>query len=73
VAICFILWPFGICCGHLLYYPHFGKLYQAKSGNPAATEREKKSESDEKPLFKKLYRKQNPLHPPKPDFNPKPD
>jgi hypothetical protein len=34
VAIYFILWPFGICCAHLLYYPHFGKLYQGKSGNP---------------------------------------
>jgi hypothetical protein len=34
VAICFILWQFGICCGHSLYYPHFGILYHEKSGNP---------------------------------------
>jgi hypothetical protein len=34
VAICFTLCPFGIlCCGHLIYYSHFGKLYQEKSGD----------------------------------------
>jgi hypothetical protein len=34
VAICFILWQFGICYGNSLYYPHFGILHQEKSGNP---------------------------------------
>jgi hypothetical protein len=36
-----ILQPFGILYGHLVYvmvicyiFPHFGKLYQEKSGNP---------------------------------------
>jgi uncharacterized membrane protein len=41
---CYTLWPFTllrgnlvhILCGLLLYYPHFGILYQEKSGNPAA-------------------------------------
>jgi hypothetical protein len=28
---------FGICCGQLLYYPHFVKLYQEKSGNPGSS------------------------------------
>jgi hypothetical protein len=28
MVICFILWKFGICFAHLLYYPHFGILYQ---------------------------------------------
>jgi hypothetical protein len=36
------LWPFVLCnklqldtlCGHFLYFPNFGKLYQQKSGNP---------------------------------------
>jgi hypothetical protein len=34
-----ILQPFGIFgsfYGCLLYFPHFGKLYHEKSGNPAA-------------------------------------
>jgi hypothetical protein len=35
VAICFILWQFVIFFVHLLHYPHFGILYQEKSGNPA--------------------------------------
>jgi hypothetical protein len=37
-----ILRPFGIFCGHLVYFiviwyifPRFGMLYQEKSGNPA--------------------------------------
>jgi hypothetical protein len=34
VAICYILRNFGIFCGHFLYYPNFGILYQEKSGNP---------------------------------------
>jgi hypothetical protein len=38
VAICFILWQFGILCGKLIYYPHFGILYNKKSGNPDYTE-----------------------------------
>jgi hypothetical protein len=33
-AIGNILWPFGIFCGHLVIYPHFGIFYQEKSGNP---------------------------------------
>jgi hypothetical protein len=33
-AIVSILWPFGIFCGHLVYFPRFGILYQEKSGNP---------------------------------------
>jgi hypothetical protein len=34
VAICFILWQFGIFCGRLTYYPHFGIFSLEKSGNP---------------------------------------
>jgi hypothetical protein len=34
VDICFILRPFGIFLDRLLYFPHFGILYQEKSGNP---------------------------------------
>jgi hypothetical protein len=45
MTIWYTLWPsalfYGhlvpICCGHLLYYPHFGKLYQEKSGKPSTT------------------------------------
>jgi hypothetical protein len=44
MAICYILWPFGIFYGHLVYFvviwynfPRFGMLYQEKSGNHAAT------------------------------------
>jgi hypothetical protein len=28
------LWPFGIFCGNLVYFPRFGILDQVKSGNP---------------------------------------
>jgi hypothetical protein len=31
-----VLRTFGIFCGHLVYFPRFGILYQEKSGNPAA-------------------------------------
>jgi hypothetical protein len=31
----FNLWPFGIVCGHLAFFPRFGMMYQEKSGNPA--------------------------------------
>jgi hypothetical protein len=33
-AIGNILLPFGILCGHLVFFPRFGMLYQEKSGNP---------------------------------------
>jgi hypothetical protein len=33
-AIANILWPFGIFCGNLVYFPRFGILDQEKSGNP---------------------------------------
>jgi hypothetical protein len=33
-AIWYSLWPFGIFCGHLGIFSHFGMLYQEKSGNP---------------------------------------
>jgi hypothetical protein len=44
-----ILWPFGICIlwtfgifyGHLVYFSHFGMLYQEKSGNPGQVYRKK--------------------------------
>jgi hypothetical protein len=36
VAICFVLCQFGIFRVHL-YYPHFGILYQEKSGNPVCS------------------------------------
>jgi hypothetical protein len=29
------LWPFGIFCGNLVYFPRFGILDKEKSGNPA--------------------------------------
>jgi hypothetical protein len=28
------LWPFGIFCSNLVYFPRFGILDQEKSGNP---------------------------------------
>jgi hypothetical protein len=28
------LWPFGILCAHLVYFPQFWYFYQEKSGNP---------------------------------------
>jgi hypothetical protein len=34
-AIWYILRAFGTFCGHLVYFSHFGMLYQEKSGNPA--------------------------------------
>jgi hypothetical protein len=34
-TIWYILWPFGIFYGHLVYFSHFGLLYYEKSGNPA--------------------------------------
>jgi ABC-type dipeptide/oligopeptide/nickel transport system permease component len=32
----YILWLFYLFCGHLVYFPRFGMLYQEKSGNPGA-------------------------------------
>jgi hypothetical protein len=34
-VFCYILWAFGIVRGNFVYFPHFGILYQEKSGNPA--------------------------------------
>jgi hypothetical protein len=34
-AIWYNLLPFGVVCGHLVYFPRFGMLHQEKSGNPA--------------------------------------
>jgi hypothetical protein len=36
MAIWYILWPFGIFFGHLVYFSRFGKSQQGKSGNPAS-------------------------------------
>jgi hypothetical protein len=33
-AIWYILLPFGIFYGYLLYFPRFDMSYQEKSGNP---------------------------------------
>jgi hypothetical protein len=33
-AIWSILLLFGVFCGHLVYFPHFGMLHKGKSGNP---------------------------------------
>jgi hypothetical protein len=33
-AIWYILWPFGIFYGYLVYFLRFGLLHQEKSGNP---------------------------------------
>jgi hypothetical protein len=30
----YIFWTFGIVCGKLVYFSHFGILYKEKSGNP---------------------------------------
>jgi hypothetical protein len=35
-VFCFILWTFGIVHGNLVYFSHFGGLYQEKSGNPGS-------------------------------------
>jgi hypothetical protein len=37
MTIWYNLWPFGIVCGHLLYFPALVCLDQEKSGNPART------------------------------------
>jgi hypothetical protein len=34
MAIWYNLWPFGIVCGHLVYFPHFGMLGQGKIWQP---------------------------------------
>jgi hypothetical protein len=33
-GVWYILWPFGIFYGYLVYFSRFGTLYQEKSGNP---------------------------------------
>jgi hypothetical protein len=33
-VILYILWPFGIFCGHFGIFFRFSMLYQEKSGNP---------------------------------------
>jgi hypothetical protein len=33
-AIWYILWKISALYGHLVYFSHFGMLYQEKSGNP---------------------------------------
>jgi hypothetical protein len=33
-AICYSSWPFYIYCVNLVYFSHFGMLYQDKSGIP---------------------------------------
>jgi hypothetical protein len=38
-AIGNISWPFGIFCGHLVFFPRFGILYREKSGNPVPNSR----------------------------------
>jgi hypothetical protein len=38
-AIWYNLRPFGIVCGHLLYFSHFGMFGPKKSGNPGAEQR----------------------------------
>jgi hypothetical protein len=35
MVFCYILWTFGVVCGNLVYFSHFGILYKEKSGNPA--------------------------------------
>jgi hypothetical protein len=35
MAIWYILWPFGIFYVYLVYFYHFGMLYNEKSGIPA--------------------------------------
>jgi hypothetical protein len=30
----YVVRPFGIVCGHLVYFPRFGTLRREKSGNP---------------------------------------
>jgi hypothetical protein len=34
MVIGIILWPFGIFCGNLVFFPRFGFLEQEKSGIP---------------------------------------
>jgi hypothetical protein len=34
VVIWYILWSFGIFCGHLVHFSRFGMFYREKSGNP---------------------------------------
>jgi hypothetical protein len=39
----YILWKWGIFCGNLVYFPSFGMLYQEKSGNLAAEDRQSRT------------------------------
>jgi hypothetical protein len=34
MAICYNLWPFGIVCGHLLYFSQFGMFGPRKIWQP---------------------------------------
>jgi hypothetical protein len=34
MTVWYSMWLFALSSSHLLYFPHFGMLYQAKSGNP---------------------------------------
>jgi hypothetical protein len=36
VLFWYLLLPFGVFCGRLVYFPHFGILYQGKSGIPGS-------------------------------------
>jgi hypothetical protein len=36
-ALCHILLTFSVCPGVLVYFSHFGMLWQEKSGNPEGT------------------------------------
>jgi hypothetical protein len=36
MAICYNLWPFGIVCGHLLYFSQFGMFGPRKIWQPWA-------------------------------------
>jgi hypothetical protein len=38
-AICYILWPFGIFGGNLVYFSPFWYIVPKKSGNPALMNR----------------------------------
>jgi hypothetical protein len=55
MAFWYILRPFDIICGHMVYFmvisPRFGMLYQEKSGNPAGNAARKVARGGLPPRF----------------------
>jgi hypothetical protein len=53
MAIWYNEWPFGVVCGSLVYFPHFGMFGSRKSGNPA--QNQQKLENGLTPIPPSVY------------------